>query len=56
LLQHFDWIIFEGIITVFDLYEFQHNGLVGQFYWWRKLEYPDKKTLTCRKSLTNFVT
>jgi hypothetical protein len=25
----------------------------GQFYWWRKLEYPEK-TSTCRKSLINF--
>ena len=24
----------------------------GQFYWWRKQEYPEK---TCRKSLTNFI-
>jgi len=25
------------------------------FYWWRKLEY-QRKTLTCRKSLPNFIT
>jgi hypothetical protein len=28
----------------------------GQFYWWRKLEWPEKKPLTCHKSLTNFIT
>jgi len=27
----------------------------GQFYWWRKREDP-KKTQTCHKSLTNFIT
>ena len=26
-----------------------------QFYWWRKLEYPEKPP-TCRKSLINFIT
>ena len=26
----------------------------GRFYWWRKLEYPEKPP-TCRKSLTNFI-
>jgi hypothetical protein len=25
-----------------------------QFYWWRKPEYPEKTTPTCRKSLTNY--
>ena len=27
----------------------------GQFYWWRKQEYPEKTT-PCRRSLTNFIT
>ena len=27
----------------------------SQFYWWRKPEYPEKKPLTCHKSLTNFI-
>jgi hypothetical protein len=35
--------------TIFQLY---HGG---QFYWWRKLEYPEKP-VTCHKSLTNFNT
>jgi len=26
----------------------------GQFYWWRKQEYPEKTT-TCRKSLTRLI-
>jgi hypothetical protein len=25
-------------------------------YWWRKLEYPEKKQPICRKSLTKFIT
>ena len=36
--------------TIFQLY----RGI--QFYWWRKLVYSERKPLTCRKSLTNFIT
>jgi hypothetical protein len=28
----------------------------GQFYWWRKMEYPSKEKTPSRKSLTNFIT
>jgi hypothetical protein len=36
-------------ITILQLY------LGGQFYWWRKPEYPEKP-LTWHKSMTNFIT
>ena len=36
--------------TIFQLY----RGI--QFYWWSKLVYSERKPLTCRKSLTNFIT
>jgi hypothetical protein len=30
---------------------FDNISVGGQFYWWKKPDYP-KKTMTCRKSLT----